>query len=263
MASDVVISATDVQAITATYNGNTIINGSGTHTYTLSCNGKKMSSDVVVNVITQPVMPVKGDLVNIDMTGSGTTQQFRILKNVNNLVYEVFAMELSKTNIKYGTSNSYSGSNVDTALNTTYYGTLSNTAKSAIVDKNIVQYQYDISSATSNHKSQANYSTKATKQSVGNRHIYALDVEDIETYFNGVFTNSDLYTLFCNQSSKPSTLHYRYLRSAVSNGNVFVFDEPNGQIGNISPSYSYVSNSWGAFPTFQIDLSKIDFTIVT
>jgi hypothetical protein len=55
MASDVVITADGVTSLSATYNGQTILNTSGSGTHTLACNGKVMASDIGVSAVLAPV----------------------------------------------------------------------------------------------------------------------------------------------------------------------------------------------------------------
>ena len=138
--------------------------------------------------------------------------------------------------------------------------TLSDTAKDAIVDKTITQYQYTYKYSaynTTTHASYAGYSTKATKADVGSRHIYALDVEDIENYFSNTFSTSDIWKLFWNTTSAPSTVTYPWLRSAsASNSNAAWFVA--GSLGGVD--YTSAGKSDAARPAFQIDLSKIGWS---
>lgn len=79
----------------------------------------------------------KGTLITINL--DGTDRQYRILKNVGSGVHEVLSMEdLDKsTYFNNNNENTYSGGELDTYLNTTWYNTLSDKAKTAIVPKNI------------------------------------------------------------------------------------------------------------------------------
>lgn len=70
---------------------------------------------------------------------AGTNNQYRVL-NISGTVAEVVAMFDISTSQKFSSSSqTYSGSLLDTALNTTWYNTLSTTAKAAIVDKTFKQ----------------------------------------------------------------------------------------------------------------------------
>jgi hypothetical protein len=102
------------------------------------------------------------------------------------------------------------------------------------------------------------------------RNIYALDIEDIEEYFGGTagsvssntsgkFSGDDLVTLFWNTTA-PGFI-YMWLRSAAQDSSPSVwqiagFYKQIAQVIGSSSKPSYVAR-----PAFQIDLSKIDFTI--
>lgn len=164
----------------------------------------------------------------------------------------------------------YSGSALDTLLNTTFYNTLTTTAKSAIVKKSIIQYSYDVGGLNYNvntHCSSADYNTKIQNEVVGNRYVYALDVEDIEEYFGGtagstsnntpgVFGASDLRKLFFNTAELVNV--NILLRSRATSGNNILFYSNGGA----SIKYGSCSDTYKARPAFTIDLSKISFTRV-
>ncbi len=210
----------------------TLINGTA---YTVK-GGKCMVNGTVYNIlkgrtlidgtgwdITFPeplVMPVKGDLITMNL--DGTDRLYRVLKVVDETTVEVLGMWNLSTQTKFDSNgtNTYAGKTLDTYLNTTWYNTLSTKAKSAIVPKNITQYQYGYNPSAYNattHASYADYSTKASKEVVGDRYIYALDVEDIEDYFNNTFSTADIWTLFWKTTYRPSDYEYLWLRSAYAN----------------------------------------------
>lgn len=213
-------------------------------------------------------MPVKGDLITMNL--DGTDRLYRVLKIVDGTTVEVLGMWNVSTSIKFDSNgkSTYAGKTLDTYLNTTWYNTLSTTAKNAIVPKNINQYQYSSGSYNqTTHASDADYSTKSIKANVGNRYVYALDVEDIEMYFGGTggsadnktpgtFSNTDLLQMFWNQTSTSS--ESPWFRSAVDSSSMSVWRV----YGNGGAVYNQFADLSGiARPAFQIDLSKIDFTI--
>lgn len=178
---------------------------------------------------------------------------------MNGTQAEVVAMFDQSTSQTFGGDNTYAGSDLDNYLNTTWYGTLSSTAQAAIVAKSVQQYQYTWSSSVYNattHASYADYSTKATKGSAVSKYVYALDVEDIETYFGGTFSTADIWTMFWNTTSAPSTVTIPWLRSARAGGSCCAFCV-GGSFGNVL-SYG-VGNDCAARPAFTIDLSKISW----
>lgn len=193
----------------------------------------------------------------ITMNLDGTDREYRILKLDGNIA-EVVAMFSPKTDCMFNVSeNTYSGGYLDTYLNTTWYGGLTDTAKNAIVSKTLTQYQYAYNKSVYNgttHSSYANYSTKAVKESGLSRKVYALDVEDIENYFNHTFSKQDIWELFWNVRSKPATVTYPWLRSAytgISTGVWYI----SGYSGSVYDSR--VGNNSAVRPAFTIDLSKI------
>lgn len=200
----------------------------------------------------------KGQLITMNL-GNGS-KQYRVLK-MNGTVAEVLAMyEYSTDQIFNANNTSYLNSDLDYALNVNFYGTLPVNARKAIVHKTVVQYGYTFSNnaLTATHASYADYSTKTAVSTLSDRRVYALDIEDIEEYFGGVFSKSDLWTLFWNTPSAPSVLTYPWLRSAVTgtSDNWYVS-------GSSGFTYNYVHNGSGdaARPAFQIDLTKIDWEV--
>lgn len=215
-------------------------------------------------------MPAKGDLIIMNL--DGTDRLYRVLKIVDDTTVEVLTMWNVSTSTAFDSNatNTYRGNALDTYLNTTWYNTLSTAAKNAIVAKDINQYQYTYNSSAYNqttHSSYADYSTKALKANVGNRYVYALDVEDIEMYFGGTggsvndktpgtFGKIDLLQMFWNQASTIS--QYPWLRSALSSFSDYVW-HVHGKYGRVDYSGANVKDAVRG--AFQIDLSKIDFTI--
>lgn len=199
----------------------------------------------------------KGQIITMNL--DGTDRDYRILK-LNGNIAEVVAMFTPKTGCNFNTHgvNTYSGGDLDTYLNTTWYGRLTTTAKSAIVSKTLTQYQYSYNSSVYNattHASYADYSTKSVKASGLSRKVYALDVEDIEEYFNHTFSTADIWELFWNVRSRPSNYNYPLTRSARAE-NSFSAWGVTGYLGRVVDfSADYGNNA--ARPAFTIDLSKI------
>lgn len=232
--------------------------------------GRTLIAGAGYDITFGPVMPVKGDLITMNL--DGTDRLYRVMKIVDGTTVEVLGMWNVSNSLAFdsGRTNTYNGKTLDTYLNTTWYNALSSEAKDAIVPKNINQYQYSYNSSAYNqstHSSYADYSTKSLKANVGNRYVYALDVEDIEMYFGGTggstsdktpatFSNTDLFQLFWNQTS--TIYEYPWFRSAradLSFGAWFVYGN-TGSVDSLNSNYARAAR-----PAFQIDLSKIDFTI--
>ena len=215
----------------------------------------------------------KGDLItmNLGNTASayGTLHEYRILRVISGSIVEVVAMYEPTTSQAFSSSNNtYSGSSLDTYLNTTFYNTLSSEAKAAIVANNINQYQYPSGSISDSHRSYATYTSKTLKANVGSRYIYALDVEDIEMYFGGTggsasdktagtFTLAQLMTLFYKSTATISGKYF-WLRSAYASNTSYAWNV-NGYNGYVY--YYGISSTYAVRPAFKIDLLKIDWSI--
>lgn len=227
----------------------------------------------------KPPMPVKGDLITMNL--DGTERQYRVL-SVNGNVCKVLGM-WDDLNSKYNktsmttdfngtTAQKYEGSDLDTYLNTTWYNTLSSEAKNAIVPENVVQYCYQYydepntpNTPTYTYQYQYNWDDLDYENAdnignvvVGNRNVFALDLKDIFDYMGKVcITSDELMTMFWNSTTKVSK--YLWLRSSsadysggawrVYGGSGYLFDTD-------------VTNSNVVRPALNIDMSKIQYTIV-
>ena len=226
-----------------------------------------------------PIVP-KGSLVKMNLYG--TERQYRVL-SVNGNVCKVMGMWDDLTSVYNSTSTTttfgsttaqkYEGSTLDTYLNTTWYNTLSTEAKNAIVPENVVQYCYQYydepntpNTPTYTYQYQYNWSDSDYENAndvgnvtVGNRNVFALDLKDIFDYFDKVcITSNELMTLFWNSTAKVSK--YLWLRSSSvvnSNGAWFV----DGGSGRLDRGYG-VSNSLVVRPALNLDMSKIQYTLV-
>lgn len=199
-----------------------------------------------------PTYPSKSDIITMNL--DGTNKQYRVLKKVSGTTYLVVSLFSIGNNSALDSNNTstYFGKTLDTYLNTTWYGSLTSTAKSAIVSKYITIYQYNqLNSLPSNRSSWANTTASQTVAS-NTRYVYALGNADIEEYFNGVYTGSDLSNAF-----SLSTLENVWLRDRKDSYYAWSMSNSinNGIIAN---DRGYVSKRVNA--SFQIDLSKISFT---
>ena len=223
-----------------------------------------------------------GDIITMDLgttAAAGTNNTYRVLK-MNGTQAFVVAMYDYNTSTKYNTSSitttftdssgttltgqKYEGSNLDTVLNTTFYGTMNDTAKAAIVPQTIMQTitsytstaptSYDLSILSTSGTTYY-YTVKGTV-SVGERYVYALDISDLAEYKKD-FGEYELNQMFYNQD-KPTTYTYPWLRSAFADGSLncwFVYPD-FGIVG----TYSYDDYSSAVRPAFVIDLSKVDWS---
>ena len=255
--------------------GKCLINGTA---YSIK-KGRTLIGGTGYDITFGPVMPVKGDLITMNL--DGTSRLYRVL-SVNGNVCKVLGMwdnfkskyneTSTTTNFNGITAQKYEGSTLDTYLNTTWYNTLSSEAKNAIVPENVVQYCYKYydnpntpNTPTYTYQYQYNWDNSDYENAdnvgnvtVGERNVFALDLKDIFDYFEKVcITSDELMTMFWNSTTKVSK--YLWLRSSNA--------------GTSNSAWS-VSGSSGAFssdevpyildvrPALNLDMSKIQYTIV-
>lgn len=221
--------------------------------------GRTLIGGTVWDITFAPLFPKKGDLITMNL--DGTDRQYRVLKIVDGTTVEVFRVQNLNEMIGYSGSAKYAGNNIDVALNQTYYNTLTTAAKNAIVAKDINQYSYASSNQIASGRASTFYypANKWLRYHVGDRFVYALDLEDVEEYFDSKYTSNDLNTVFFQDFIGSSSDKRLWLRSMDS-----VHDDYAACI--IYGTYAVItgmpySTPYGVQPAFQIDLSKIDFTI--
>lgn len=227
---------------------------------------------IVPNNYKYDAFPKKGNLINID------GKEYRVLKT-DGTVVEVVCMYAPNTSIIFDTNSSYNNTyenkNIDTYCNDIFYNTLSSTAQSAIVDKTFTQDSWDrLTSlpATPYYVGKygsTTYYLKLSNAAYGSsitRHCYCLSVQDVLDYLNvttsmgtsdTTLTNTNLWKMFWNQSTSVS--ESIWLRSARSSNSEHAFDV-YGAHGRLF--YDLVNFGSVVRPAFQIDLDKIDWSIV-
>ena len=272
----------------------TLVNGTA---YTVQ-GGKCMVNGTVYNIlkgrtliggtgydITFPeplVMPVKGDLITMNL--DGTDRLYRVLKIVDGTTVEVLGMWDDMHNSAFGSNSRYSDSALNNILNTTWYNTLSTTAKAAIVPKNIVQDYWYWSNDTI--LGEPHYSGKcgatypgttayivskdnvSTPVNIGSRYVYAMSVQEVIDYLSDsnvlyqkdiMLMNANIWKMFWDKITRPQTTSLSVLLRSVWSkeaNRVWCADPNYGYLGD-----AYIGNANIARPAFQIDLSKVDFTI--
>ena len=246
----------------------------------------KLNNKIVTlggSVVTAIDYPVKGELINMDLDGNGN-KTYRVLA-MNGKVAKLLGMNDISTSQKYNatsktgtftngnTGQLYAGSDLDTYLNTTWYNTLTSTAKAAIVSESRTQYMYKYydepntpNTPTYTYQYQYDWSDSdydnvnlTDSILIGNRNIFALDLKDIFDYFDKVcITSNELMELWTNQTSGVSG-KYWWLSSATA--------VPPGSAWRVYGGGYLGSNGVGTDravrPAFNLDLSKIPFTKTT
>lgn len=219
-------------------------------------------------------MPKKGDLIQMNL--DGTSRQYRVLR-MDGSIAEVLTMWNLSTSIKFNSTNTYSGSILDTYLNTTWYNTLSSDAKAAIVPKNITQDSWHRGttgspqySGTYGNTAPGSPSYTISKGSdnyraIGSRYVYAISIQEILDYLSdnsvlvdtsGMLRNQNIWKMFWNQTTDIS--EFLWLRSASADDYILAW-YVNGYFGYLGNDRAFNENAVRG--ALQIDLSKIDFTI--
>lgn len=238
-----------------------------------------MSGNQMALYVPPPIVP-KGSLVKMNL--DGTERQYRVL-SVNGNVCKVLGMWDDFTSAYNETSTittfgstiaqKYEGSTLDTYLNTTWYNTLSGTAKAAIIPENVIQYcyqyynepntpntptytyQYQYNGSGSDYENANNVGNAV----VGNRNVFALDLKDIFDYIGKVcITSDELMTMFWNSTTKVSK--YPWLRSSSADTTHAAW-RVRGNYGTLGNNV--VTSSTVVRPALNLDMSKIQYTLIS
>ena len=221
--------------------------------------GRTLIGGTGYDITFAPPFPRKGDLITMNL--DGTDRLYRVLKIVDGTTVEVFRVQNLNEMVGYSSSAEYAGNRIDVALNQTYYNTLTTAAKNAIVAKDINQYSYASSNQWASGRASTFYypANKWLRYHVGDRFVYALDLEDVEEYFDSKYTSNDLNTVFFQDYIGTSSDKRLWLRSMDTNHDDYAASILYGTYAVITGTPYY--GQYGVQPAFQIDLSKIDFTI--
>ena len=246
-----------------------------------------MSGNQMALYIPPPIVP-KGSLVNLDLDGNGN-KQYRVIKCNGNVaqvmaMYDTLMSEWNADTSKTTTMGTltvakYDGSDIDIYLNTTWYNTLTSTAKAAIVPENVLCDAWywgntgdpDYSGTYGNSvPGTSNYTISkyaGGTLNIGNRNVFALGVQDVVDYLNdssiqvdtsAILRNVNIWKMFWNDEvSHPGK--YLWLRSSRDyySDHVWVVDGLGGRLNNDSVSISHVVR-----PSLNLNLNQIEFTIV-
>ena len=246
-----------------------------------------MSGNQMALYIPPPIVP-KGSLVNLDLDGNGN-KQYRVIK-CNGNVAQVMAMydtltsewnaDTSKTTtMGTWTVAKYDGSDSDIYLNTTWYDTLTSTAKAAIVPENVVcdaWYWGDTGDPDytgtygSSVPGTSNYTISkyaGGTLNIGECNVFALGVQDVIDYLNdssvqvdtsAILRNVNIWKMFWNDEVSHSA-KYPWLRSSRAGTSNSAW-RVRGDYGGLR--YSGVSTSSVVRPALNLDMSKIQYTLV-
>ena len=234
------------------------------------------------------IMPVKGDLINLDLDGNGN-KQYRVIK-CNGNVAQVMAMydDLTSdwrndftTTTTMGTLTvaKYEDSDINTYLNTTWYNTLTDTTKAAIVPEFVVcDAWYRGSTGDPDYTGTYGSSVPGTRNytiskyaggtlNIGNRNVFALGVQDVIDYLNdssvqidttAILRNVNIWKMFWNDEVSHSG-KYPWLRSSGADyyDCAFGVDGNSGDLNSNDVLASHVVR-----PALNLNLNQIEFTLV-
>jgi len=223
------------------------------------------------------LIPNKGDIISFDAFGDGTQKRFRVIKIEDNIA-TLMSLDNSvsskynntDTRVQFDDGNSYqqyTDGVLDLMMNNTYYNSLSQKTQAAIIATDKIQSCYSL---TAGQDSLADFNilssngttyayNRVTQKAIGTRVCSALDMDDIKEYFNlsigDIINYQQLLETFFEQTATLDK--YIWTRSASNDGpSAFCIFGYFGILGT-----NDATNNNIIYPTFKINLFKIDFTI--
>ena len=247
-----------------------------------------MSGNQMALYVPPPPIVPKGSIVNLDLDGNGN-KQYRVIKCNGNVaqvmaMYDTLTSEWNADTSKTTTMGTltvakYDGSDIDIYLNTTWYNTLTSTAKAAIVPENVVcdawywgntgdqDYTGTYGSSVPGTSNYTISKYSGGTLNIGNRNVFALGVQDVIDYLNdssvqvdtsAILRNVNIWKMFWNDEV-PHSGKYPWLRSSSANDSSSAWDVI-GSYGNLDDNrvnYSYVVR-----PALNLNLNQVEFTVV-
>ena len=227
----------------------------------LSNNGKIFTLNNKIILKPPYILPKKGGLINMDLDGQGD-KTYRVLAINGNIVKVLGMSDVSNSqsfNTNFEKGMTYAGSDLDIYLNTTWYNTLSDIAKTAIVPESRTQYTYIVASALDNYTyifKDDLYFYLNDSVLIGDRNIFTLEIKDIYDYFDKTsIIDGELTKLWTNQTDRVDKNWWLSSLNANTTGVVTMF---YGTFDRFA--FSSIVDKLAVRPAFNIDLSKIDFT---
>ena len=247
-----------------------------------------MSGNQMALYVPPPIVP-KGSLVNLDLDGNGN-KQYRVIKCNGNVaqvmaMYDTLTSEWNADTSKTTTMGTltvakYDGSDIDIYLNTTWYNTLTSAAKAAIVPESVVCDTWhwgntgdpDYTGTYGNSvPGTSNYTISkyaGGTLNIGNRNVFALGMQDVIDYLNdssvqvdttAILRNVNIWKMFWNDEVSHSD-KYPWLRSSFADDSYAAW-RVRGDRGRLD--MDYVGNSYVVRPALNLDMSKIQYTLVS
>lgn len=224
-------------------------------------------------------MPPKGSLITMNL--DGTNRQYRVLKTDGDIA-EVFTMFVVGEKTKYGTSQNYPATNcILRQVLEAWYASLSEDAKAAIVSKTFQQDMWrtdaDGSPVYNGYRGSTKPGTSAYSISFSRKYggiisakVYPLSVQDVLDYIldtnitDGQLQNYNIWKMFWNDEVRHDGEDFWLLSAFASNQQKeFILYAYYGSFSSAEGSRS--DDIYKQYPraAFQIDLSKIEYTIST
>lgn len=149
--------------------------------------------------------------------------------------------------------STYEGSEIDNYLENDWYNSLSSAMKIAIQQTNIKQTDYSFVSE-GNFKKEETGPNGQIYNSIS-RHVFLPSISELEKLVD--FKNKDEAKAFYNKNGAGMTRDSNYIWSKMAWGYTWSRDDGSfyGMTLNNFTEYSYPT-----YPTFVIDLSKVDYT---
>lgn len=205
------------------------------------------------------IAPAKGSIIKID----GLSGKYRILSSDGNTM-KVYSLQSvsdaqwtltgASTNFNGISGAKYEGSPLDSATET-FYNTLPDNIKNAIVEQNVYQSMYDV---VESYTSKIDPMNKIDDVYVGKRKVTIIDIDEIVDYFGTPnFSQEELRKLLVPENAP---IHV-WTRSAVTTHNTFSFFHGNGYYFLFGYSDS-CSLNYGIHPVFVLDISKIGWEVI-
>lgn len=257
------------------------------NTYVLN-GSKEWRSGSNGSILLSPSIISKGSIVNLDLDGNGD-KQYRVLK-CNGNVAQIVAMYDTLTSVynndtSYDTTMGtltvakYEGANIDTYLNTTWYNTLTSTAKTAIIPENVVcDAWYWGNSGDPDYTGTYGDSVPGTSNytiskytggilNIGERNVFALGVQDVIDYLDdnsvqvdaaAILRNVNIWKMFWNDEVSHSD-KYLWLRSSMAgdSGSAWCVIGETGYLTRGTLLSTFIVR-----PVLNLDLSKIPYTTI-
>lgn len=212
-----------------------------------SCNATTTDGDIITAIAQWEKAYSAGDTLDIEGTKYIVLEEKEddkaLVMPVNSIRNRAFQSTSRSDNLNF---NTYEGSEIDSYLENNWYNSLPSAMKMAIQATNIKQASYSDNYLNAKQDTGPNGQLYNTIS----RHVYLPSVDELSKAVD--LTSSDKIISFLNGTSIWTRDSYQ--RSALP---VMILDADDARLSN-----NDVYMNYGVRPTFVIDLSKIDYTVI-